>query len=137
MGTFGLGIIVIHLHIWNLLDLWCNFLIAAFFTVCFHLSASDAARWMCPPTSGKPPCPRQGHACAVVGNRLFVHGGMAGAEIFGDLHVLDLGNASGLFAQRVCVNVGLWVCVNMSRVNMYVHLYICSQIYSVVYMCVQ
>lgn len=50
----------------------------------------DALRWTCPPTAGRPPRPRQGHACAVVGNRLFVHGGMAGTDIFGDLHVLDL-----------------------------------------------
>ena len=51
---------------------------------------------MCPSTSGRPPSPRQGHTCAVVGNRLFVHGGMAGSDIFGDLYVLDLGMQSVL-----------------------------------------
>lgn len=47
--------------------------------------------WSCPTTSGAAPAPRQGHILAVVGSKLFVHGGMAGQEIFSDLHTLDLG----------------------------------------------
>ena len=47
--------------------------------------------WFCPTTSGAAPSPRQGHILAVVGSKLFVHGGMAGQDIFSDLHSLDLG----------------------------------------------
>jgi len=46
--------------------------------------------WSHPTTSGTAPSPRQGHVLAVVGSRLFVHGGMAGQEILDDLHTLDL-----------------------------------------------
>lgn len=49
--------------------------------------------WSRPTTSGTAPSPRQGHVLAVVGNRLFVHGGMAGQEILDDLHTLDLGES--------------------------------------------
>ena len=53
--------------------------------------------WFCPTTSGAAPSPRQGHILAVVGNKLFVHGGMAGQEIFNDLHTLDLGELLASF----------------------------------------
>ena len=59
-------------------------------TVCLY-NLPAPLEWFCPTTSGAAPSPRQGHILAVVGNKLFVHGGMAGQEIFSDLHTLDLG----------------------------------------------
>lgn len=53
---------------------------------------AETNKWRTLDTSGTPPpSPRQGHVVAVVGSRLYVHGGMAGQEIFSDLHCLDLG----------------------------------------------
>ena len=50
--------------------------------------------WTTPSTSGTPPTPRQGHIAAVVGNRMFVHGGMSGQQISNDLHVLNLSKSA-------------------------------------------
>ena len=47
--------------------------------------------WTTPTTTGTPPTPRQGHIVAVIGNRMFVHGGMSGQQIFNDWHILNLG----------------------------------------------
>lgn len=52
----------------------------------------ESGEWSTPVTSGSSPSPRQGHVAAVVGSKLFIHGGMAGQDIFSDLHCLDLGN---------------------------------------------
>jgi N-acetylneuraminic acid mutarotase len=51
---------------------------------------SEIEEWFKPEISGSGPCPRQGHICACIGGKLFVHGGMAGMTFFNDLHVLDL-----------------------------------------------
>lgn len=57
-----------------------------------HIIATG--EWTTPSTSGTPPTSRQGHAVAVVGDRMFVHGGMSGQQIFNDIHVLDLSKCS-------------------------------------------
>ena len=41
--------------------------------------------------NGTPPSPRHGHLMVAVDNKIFIHGGMAEAELYSDLHVLDLG----------------------------------------------
>lgn len=51
----------------------------------------ESGVWSILTTSGPTPSSRQGHVAAMVGNRLFVHGGMAGQEVLSDLHCLDLG----------------------------------------------
>ena len=56
----------------------------------FTCLLTDTGEWTTPSTSGTPPTPRQGHIVAVVGNRLFVHGGMSGQQIFNDWHILNL-----------------------------------------------
>ena len=53
----------------------------------------ETGEWSTPATSGSPPPTRQGHVAAVVGSKLFIHGGMVGLEILSDLYCLDLGNA--------------------------------------------
>ena len=58
----------------------------------FDISFTGTGEWTTPSTSGTPPTPRQGHIVAVVGNKMFVHGGMSGQQIFSDWHVLSLGN---------------------------------------------
>lgn len=54
---------------------------------CFD-AASEA--WSVLTLLGDSPKPRHGHAMAVVGQKVFVHGGMAGSTFYDDLHVLDL-----------------------------------------------
>ena len=39
---------------------------------------------------GSAPSPRQGHSMVVVGQKLFVFGGMGGSTFYGDLYILDL-----------------------------------------------
>ena len=56
--------------------------------------------WTTPSTSGTPPTPRQGHIVAVVGNKMFVHGGMSGQQIFNDLYALNLGKLYSLIIVR-------------------------------------
>ena len=57
----------------------------------FTLVLAVTGEWTTPPTSGTAPTPRQGHIIAVIGNRMFVHGGMSGQKIFNDLYTLNLG----------------------------------------------
>ena len=47
--------------------------------------------WTTPPITGTPPKTRQGHISAVVGDKLFVHGGVFGQDVLNDVHVLILG----------------------------------------------
>ena len=57
----------------------------------FFVSLLGSGEWSKPVTSGAPPSPRQGHVAAMVGSKLFIHGGMAGQDIKEDLFCLDLG----------------------------------------------
>ncbi|GLC64343.1 hypothetical protein PLESTF_000151200 [Pleodorina starrii] len=52
----------------------------------FHL---DHLEWWQPNTTGDQPPPRRNHVAALVGGRLFVHGGFNGMECLGDSWVLD------------------------------------------------
>lgn len=47
-------------------------------------------RWSVLKLRGDAPKPRHGHLMACVGNRLFLHGGMAGSNFYDDVHVLDV-----------------------------------------------
>lgn len=64
-----------------------------FYVTQLHLCTCTSAtgEWTTPSTSGTPPTPRQGHIVAVVGKKLFVHGGMAGQQILNDLYALNVG----------------------------------------------
>ncbi|GFR47091.1 hypothetical protein Agub_g8661, partial [Astrephomene gubernaculifera] len=53
----------------------------------FHL---DHREWWQPNTTGDQPPPRRNHVAALVGGRLYVHGGFNGAECLGDTWALDL-----------------------------------------------
>ena len=56
-----------------------------------YVFRSESGEWCQPEVSGSSPCPRQGHVSACVGDRLFVHGGMANMTFFDDLYSLDVG----------------------------------------------
>ncbi|KAK3088282.1 hypothetical protein FSP39_017081 [Pinctada imbricata] len=46
--------------------------------------------WSILPIKGDSPKPRHGHIMVAVGNRLYIHGGMAGSAFYDDLHIMDL-----------------------------------------------
>ncbi|KXZ56238.1 hypothetical protein GPECTOR_1g207 [Gonium pectorale] len=52
----------------------------------FHL---DHHEWWQPNTTGDQPPPRRNHIAALVGGRLYVHGGFNGTECLGDTWILD------------------------------------------------
>ncbi len=54
---------------------------------CFHPRTES---WNTLNVRGDAPKPRHGHLVAAVGNKILVHGGMAGPTFYDDLHVLDL-----------------------------------------------
>ncbi|GLI65448.1 hypothetical protein VaNZ11_008828 [Volvox africanus] len=53
----------------------------------FHM---DHLEWWHPNTTGDQPQPRRNHVAAMVGGRLYVHGGFSGMECLGDTWALDL-----------------------------------------------
>lgn len=56
-------------------------------------------KWSIVPSKGQPPKPRQGHIMIAVDDKVFCHGGMCGAELFDDLHVL---HSDGTWAAIKC-----------------------------------
>lgn len=54
----------------------------------FNLPLDDQFQTEC--CLGEVPAARHGHVCAVVRGKLYLHGGMAGSEIFADLYRIDL-----------------------------------------------
>lgn len=55
-----------------------------------HVLDVKSARWSRFRLKGEVPAARHGHVCAVVRGKLYLHGGMAGSEIFADLYRIDL-----------------------------------------------
>ncbi|KAI8512415.1 hypothetical protein Bbelb_090540 [Branchiostoma belcheri] len=55
-----------------------------------HVFDAATLTWSQPQLEGKPPKPRHGHVMVVVGNKLYVHGGMSGVTFYDDLYVLNL-----------------------------------------------
>ncbi|XP_071946960.1 uncharacterized protein [Antedon mediterranea] len=55
-----------------------------------HVFDSKTLTWSQPKTNGKPPKARHGHVMVVIGNKLFLHGGMSRNTFFDDLHELNL-----------------------------------------------
>ena len=58
--------------------------------------SADECSWTQLECKGTTPSPRHGHLAVALNKKIFVHGGMAEAEIYSDLHVLDLGMLCGL-----------------------------------------
>lgn len=58
---------------------------------CFDVKTSA---WSILPVKGDSPKPRHGHVMVAVGNRLFIHGGMAGSAFYDDFHLMDLDKMS-------------------------------------------
>lgn len=55
-----------------------------------HVFDALSNAWSTIHTTGNPPKPRLGHLMIAVGDKVFLHGGMAGMSFYDDLHVLDL-----------------------------------------------
>ena len=92
-------------------------------TIClsnFHLMYMHiiaTGEWTTPSTSGTPPTSRQGHVVAVAGDRMFVHGGMSGQQIFNDIHVLDLSKCS------LSLSLSPSLSLSLSLTSMYMYMY--------------
>ena len=48
---------------------------------------------------GSPPCSRHGHVSIAVGTDIYVHGGMAGTDMFDDLYRFNTGMPTRLVAK--------------------------------------
>ena len=47
--------------------------------------------WSQPEVSGSPPSSRHGHVSVTVGTDIYIHGGMAGTDMFDDLYKFNTG----------------------------------------------
>ena len=55
-----------------------------------HCFDATSLSWTTLNIKGDSPKPRHGHVTVAIGNKVFIHGGMAGANFYNDLHVLNL-----------------------------------------------
>nr|XP_020656610.1 rab9 effector protein with kelch motifs isoform X1 [Pogona vitticeps] len=55
-----------------------------------HIFDSVTRTWLQPEVDGQPPAPRHGHITVAVGNRIFIHGGLAGDTFYDDLFSIDI-----------------------------------------------
>lgn len=60
--------------------------------VAIHVFNAEDNSWSQPDVSGNPPCSRHGHISVAVGIYIYIHGGMAGTNIFDDLYKFDTVN---------------------------------------------
>ena len=65
-----------------------------------HCFDAQSESWAVVSVRGDSPKPRHGHVMVAVGDRVFVHGGMAGATFYDDLHVLDLAKSAWVNVKR-------------------------------------
>lgn len=54
-----------------------------------HVFDAEENSWSQPEVTGSPPCSRHGHVSVAVGTDIYIHGGMAGTDIFDDLYKFD------------------------------------------------
>jgi hypothetical protein len=59
--------------------------------VAYYTKFSEDNCWSQPVLNGEHPKVRHGHVMVAVKNSIYLHGGMAGTEIFGDLWKLTIG----------------------------------------------
>lgn len=57
--------------------------------LCYFILEDDS--WSQPDVSGSPPCARHGHVSVVVGTDIYIHGGMAGTNMFDDVYKFNTG----------------------------------------------
>ena len=50
---------------------------------------------------GSPPCSRHGHVSVAIGTDIYVHGGMAGTDMFDDLYRFNTGMPTRLVAKVI------------------------------------
>lgn len=65
-----------------------------------HCFDASTCSWEVIPAKGDSPKPRHGHTMAAIGNKVYLHGGMAGSTFFDDFHVLDLDKGSWANVRR-------------------------------------
>ena len=53
--------------------------------------------------SGSPPCSRHGHVSVAIGTDIYIHGGMAGTDMFDDLYKFDTGMQLQCCSNTCCV----------------------------------
>ncbi|KAM7431999.1 hypothetical protein ABFA07_017498 [Porites harrisoni] len=51
-----------------------------------HVFNAEDNSWSQPEVKGSPPCSRHGHVSVAIGTDIYVHGGMAGTDMFDDLY---------------------------------------------------
>lgn len=51
-----------------------------------HVFNAEDDSWSQPDVSGSPPCARHGHVSVAVGTDIYIHGGMAGTDMFDDVY---------------------------------------------------
>ena len=57
--------------------------------------------WSQPEVKGSPPCSRHGHVSVAIGTDIYVHGGMAGTDMFDDLYRFNTGMPTRLVAKAL------------------------------------
>lgn len=57
--------------------------------LCYFILEDDS--WSQPDVSGSPPCARHGHVSVAVGTDIYIHGGMAGTDMFDDVYKFNTG----------------------------------------------
>lgn len=57
--------------------------------LCYFILEDDS--WSQPDVSGSPPCARHGHVSVAVGTDIYIHGGMAGTNMFDDVYKFNTG----------------------------------------------
>lgn len=64
----------------------------------YYSVCSEENSWSQPKVNGSPPCSRHGHVSVAVGADIYVHGGMAGTNMFDDLYRFNTGMHTNFFA---------------------------------------
>ncbi|XP_061911264.1 rab9 effector protein with kelch motifs [Entelurus aequoreus] len=57
-----------------------------------HVFDTVSSTWTQPETYGAQPAARHGHVTVAAGSKIYIHGGMAGDELYDDMYSLDTGN---------------------------------------------
>lgn len=63
----------------------------------FFFLYTEENSWSQLDVSGSPPCARHGHVSVAVGTDIFIHGGMAGTNMYDDLYKFNTGKLNKKF----------------------------------------
>ncbi|KAL5012726.1 hypothetical protein ScPMuIL_011277 [Solemya velum] len=65
-----------------------------------HVFDTASTTWSVLSVRGDSPKPRHGHVMVAIGNKIYLHGGMAGQTFYDDLHLLDLDKSLWVHVKR-------------------------------------